>query len=86
MAGGLRRQAAVTATEQGRAAAVAALQERRRINATRPKIDNASLRAGSPMYFSCIACGGTITVPETWITKPDLCEECTAMQRLGWLE
>lgn len=48
-------------------------------------IDNSSLPAGAPMFFSCISCGHHIIVPETWITKPDLCIKCEELQKLGWL-
>ena len=63
---------------------LAKLRERR---ANPPEqIDNASLYAGSPMFFYCLSCSGEIIVPEAWIFKPDLCSECTRLQKLGWLD
>lgn len=54
---------------------------------TEQKIWNEDLLAGSPMYYDCIACGAQkIVVPETWVTKPDLCTECQALQKMGWLD
>jgi len=76
----------MTATQQGRPAAQKALELRRAANRMKPPFDNASLPAGSPMVYACIGCGADIWVPEGWITKPDLCGECDAMHRLGWLE
>ena len=74
------------ATEQGREAALEALEKRR---AHPPvKLDNASLPAGSPMYYYCRACGHLAdTKPENWfLTLPKkLCPECQALQDLGWL-
>lgn len=75
------------ATAQGRAAALAALAERRVKAKTQTLINNHDLHAGSPMYFCCLACGlQNIVVHESWLSKPDLCVECTAMQKLNWLE
>lgn len=75
-------------TEQGREAALQALARRRQANAEMKKIDNASLPAGSPMYFYCISCGDNHAVlPETYITPPPkLCPECQALKDCGWLE
>lgn len=73
-------------TEQGREAALAALAERR---ANPPKkIDNASLPAGSPMYFYCHSCGAlSDTKNEMYVLPPShLCSECSALKELGWLE
>jgi len=72
-------------TTQGKDAAVKALEERRKANKGKPRINNSSLHAGSPMYFYCIGCGGEIVVPESYTSKPDCCRECEAMKKLGWL-
>lgn len=74
------------ATTEGKKAALQALAQRRKANKKRKRIDNSSLYAGSPMHFDCIGCGADIVVPESYITKPDLCPECSALKRLGWLE
>jgi hypothetical protein len=76
----------MTATEQGRDAAREALRQRRAANKHRRSVDNSSLPAGAPMVYRCIGCGADIWVPEDWISKPDLCGECEALKRLGWLE
>ncbi|MBI2594648.1 MAG: hypothetical protein HYW38_00055 [Candidatus Colwellbacteria bacterium] len=75
------------ATMQGKEAALAALAERR---ANPPKqINNASLPIGSRMYYYCISCGHLAdTKSEGWLLHPPakLCDECQALQDLGWLE
>ena len=79
---------AALATTKGRAYALKALAKRREENAKKEKIDNASLYAGSSMYFYCVSCNGLAdTLPETYISQPKkLCDECQAMKDLGWLE
>lgn len=75
------------ATQQGKEAALEALKERR---ANPPKkIDNASLHAGSPMYFYCKSCGHLAdTLPESYFlsTPKKFCDECSALKDIGWLE
>lgn len=73
-------------TTQGKKKAIAALEKRREENNTRERIDNGSLYAGSPMHFDCLTCGADIVVPESYITRPDLCTECQALKDLDWLE
>jgi hypothetical protein len=63
-----------------------ALAHRRIINKSRPHVDNAALPAGSPMYYRCLGCGDDIVVSEGWITKPDMCDECHRLVKLGWME
>jgi hypothetical protein len=74
-------------TTHGKAAALMALDLRRK---DQPEhIDNASLVAGSPMYYYCVSCGHLAdTKAENWaITPPKkLCVECQALKDLGWLE
>ena len=75
----------VPATLDGKEVALAALEKRR---ANKPEhIDNASLYAGSPMYFYCISCGHQSDVlPESYTSIPNkLCTECRALKELGWL-
>lgn len=52
------------------------------------KVDNASLYAGSPMYFYCKSCGWESDVkPEGYLTAPaKLCDFCQRMKDCGWLE
>ena len=55
------------AAQQGKEAALQALATRRQENAAKEKIDNASLPAGSSMYYYCISCGGLADVKnEGW--------------------
>lgn len=72
-------------TTKGKDIALGALAARRE-NPPR-HIDNASLHAGSPMYFYCIACGWLAeTKPESYMTPVrKFCTECQALKDLGWL-
>lgn len=74
------------ATARGKPHALALLMRRRAVNARRPIVRNQDLPAGAPMYFRCLGCGDDIVVSENWLTKPDLCVECAALHKLGWLE
>lgn len=76
------------ATTQGKEVALSALHKRREENKKKKKINNASLPAGSPMYFYCIACDGLAEVcSEGYTHSPKrLCDECQALKDLGWLE
>jgi hypothetical protein len=83
--------AADLATTKGKEFALKALAERRVENATKERINNADLWAGSPMYFYCKSCGGQSDVlPESYIPGPNrpkkLCDECQALKDLDWLE
>jgi hypothetical protein len=75
-------------TSQGKTVALAGLVARREAAKTQKLIRNQDLYAGSPMFYCCIGCGlQNIVMPEGWFrSKPDLCEECTALKGLGWLE
>lgn len=74
-------------TTQGKEAAITGFRERQARGKTEKKINNSALYAGSPMHFDCTACGcQNITVPESWISKPDLCVECQALKTIGWLD
>lgn len=73
-------------SERGKAAALAALHDRRATYATVKPVDNASLPAGAPMYFRCVGCGAPIVVPEGYLSKPADCAECAALVDLGWME
>jgi hypothetical protein len=71
------------ATEKGKKYALQKLNERRE---NKPEIpDNSSFPTGSPMYFGCITCGAIIAVPEDYIDRRKLCDECQALKELGWL-
>ena len=77
---------AALSTIRNKKEALAELAKRQKINKTRKRVDNASLPAGSPMYFYCLSCGDDIVVPENYVTRPSLCPECRVMKDLGWLE
>lgn len=66
-------------------AAKAALTKRRRKSVR--QIDNASLYAGSPMYYYCVSCGHQADVlPENHMSAPKrLCTACQEMKYKGWL-
>lgn len=76
------------ATEKGKKHALAELKLRREKNSKVEKIDNSRLPAGTSMYFYCVSCGGPADVlPESYVRQPKkLCDECDALQLLGWLE
>lgn len=74
------------ATEQGKKFALEALKQRR---ANKPKrIDNSSLYAGSPMYYYCCSCGhlSDVVSEGDYSGYNDLCKECRALKKCGWLE
>lgn len=73
-------------TQQGKAAALAALASRRAANKDRVRVDDSRLPAGSPMHYECRACGEELVVPEHTVTPPKLCGECVALKDCGWLE
>lgn len=51
------------------------------------RINNVSLYAGSPMFFYCKICEGTIVLPESFTCAvPKLCVECEFIKEMGWLE
>ena len=78
----------MTATTQGKAKALAALAARRKRFKNAKSVDNGAAYAGSPMYFPCKACGDPqgVCVPESYLSKPDLCSECADLRSLGWLQ
>ena len=70
--------------------ALAALAKRRFLN--QPKvIDNASLPAGSPMYYYCHVCDALVAVrAEDWYldrdVPPKLCSECVELKEAGLID
>lgn len=73
-------------TEQGKEVALRALIVRRETNKGIKRVNNASLPAGSPMYFYCITCGLVMVEPEGYLSRSKTCSECGALKELGWLE
>jgi hypothetical protein len=74
------------ATTLGKTVATAKLKERR--DNQPEQIDNVQLPAGADLYFYCKSCGHLADQkPELYVTPvKKLCDECQAMQDLGWLE
>lgn len=71
----------------GKQTALKQLEIRKVIN--KPKvIDNASLPAGSSMYYYCRACFALVAVkPESWYKNPPpkYCKECIPLKEAGWI-
>jgi hypothetical protein len=66
---------------------LAALAKRKKVN-TPKMIDNASLPAGSSMYYYCKACDALVAVkPESWFLDPPPkhCQDCLPLKVLGWI-
>lgn len=71
----------------GKEESLALLRERR--SDPPEHIDNASLHAGSPMYYYCKSCGWLADVKnEGWslIQPRTLCAFCQRLRDCGWLE
>lgn len=68
--------------------AIQSFVERYRKHCEEKKIDNASLYAGSPMYFYCHGCTKHVaTLPESYIFPPaKYCEPCKVLVDHGLLE
>jgi hypothetical protein len=75
----------ILAADRGKEVGIKAFVHR--VNNPPTKIDNASLRAGSPMYFYCRICRAlAATLPEGFLSPPPaLCDECAALKKHGWL-
>lgn len=69
------------------ALALQCFEQRKKLGADTPKIDNSSLCAGSPMYYYCKHCGMfTEELPETHLAAPKVvCDPCRELQRYGLL-
>lgn len=51
-------------------------------NLNRERVDNGSLRAGSPMYYYCKTCGEEIVLPEEHTCPaPKLCDGCVELEK-----
>ncbi len=76
------------AVTKGKKYALKALDQRRKENSKKKKIDNRDLYAGSSMYFYCKSCDGLSDVlPEDYTSKPKrLCDECQALKDQDWLD
>jgi hypothetical protein len=59
--------------------------KRKKANSKKKQIDNASLYAGSPMYFYCKFCGEpTDTLPESYTCTPKtVCDPCEILHLNG---
>lgn len=84
---GSRDKTKARAVPENKEEALKALEERR--NNPPKEIDNASLYAGSPMYYYCESCDHLADVlsESDFSTKPKkLCRFCTTLKDRGWLE
>lgn len=55
----------------------AAFKRRSAANAKIKRVNNASLYAGSPMYYYCRGCGAQMVLPETHTcVAPSWCNDC----------
>lgn len=57
-------------------------EERKKKYATLKRVDNGSLRAGSPMYYYCRLCGAQMVLSETHTCAvPRYCTDCVGEGR-----
>lgn len=63
----------------------ALLRLRKRLDNPAERINNASLRAGSPMFFYCKMCGAeSDRVPEGYISSPKkICNDCKELKEVN---
>ncbi len=64
---------------------LALLETRRAANKDITQVNNALLRAGSPMYFYCTGCGAEIVIQEGYILRSERCPDCLRLRELGLL-
>lgn len=84
---GSRDKTKARAVPENKEEALKALEERR--NNPPKEIDNASLYAGSPMYYYCESCDhlADVLAESDFSTKPkELCGFCRTLKNRGWLE
>ncbi|HAY12662.1 TPA: hypothetical protein DDY55_03735 [Candidatus Falkowbacteria bacterium] len=75
------------ATTQGKEHALEQLRQRKEKNRGKEKVNNASLWAGSDMFYYCQSCDEEMRLPETHPgPAPRLCNKCSALKNEGWLE
>ena len=57
-------------------------KDRKRQNAKLPRVNNATLPAGSPMFYYCRLCGAEMTRPEDDVEPaPKFCPDCISEGR-----
>ena len=44
------------------------------------------IRAPGPFLHRCIGCGAPIVTGSHFFEKPEVCDECEALLKLGWME
>jgi hypothetical protein len=66
--------------------AMRALEDRRRENRARMRVDNSRLYAESLMFFYCRYCGALVArLKEDYLNPPpSTCTDCQSMQDKGW--
>lgn len=84
---GSKDKTVARAVPENKEEALQALEERR--NNPPKEIDNASLYAGSPMYYYCESCDhlADVLAESDFYSKPkELCGFCRTLKKRGWLE
>jgi len=84
----VRRQRGGMTMEFNAAIAVRQYVKRKAHNAEKKMIDNASLHAGSPMYYYCdFCCDDTQTLPESHTCAPKtVCDPCKMLRDHGIID
>jgi len=61
---------------------LSSFERRTRANASRARVNNATLTAGSPMHYYCRLCGEEMTLPESHSdSAPTVCRLCASEGR-----
>ncbi len=57
------------------------LQRRIEVNREKQQPDNTKQQAGAPMTFLCEVCQGDIVVPEDYLIRGKLCQDCLRLEK-----
>ena len=73
---------------KGKAGALVALKERKQRAKKEGRVNNASLPAGSAMYYYCYTCGleSDVRGEDDFSTVCHTCPACRNMKDMGWVE
>lgn len=75
------------ALSQANRRALHALARRRAKNKNQERVNNATLHAGSPMYYYCEGCSEEMTLPESHTcAAPRYCSACERLHEKGLLQ
>ncbi len=78
------KESEIKPTPAAAKAMLKALMERNKAGAKIRRVDNASLYAGSPMYYYCRICGHEFELPENHLGAPSHCDGCKELLRWGY--